>query len=143
MQTDHSQTLATTQARLTAETTNLTKLHKKEISLLKTALSQAVKWFPYFREMIRMESICRTVGFDDEQTATLIKGKPLEYSGELYSEEHNCKFIVERVTAQITPDPTDKRKLQLNIGKMPFKEWCKEQFAKVKNVIRFNPKLRL
>ena len=57
-----------------------------------------------------MESVCRMVGFDDdEQTATLIKGKPLEYSGELYSKEHNCKFTVERVTAQITPNPTDKR----------------------------------
>ncbi len=53
------------------------------------------------------------------------KIKPLEYSGELYSEEHNYKFTVERVTVQITPDPTDKRKLQLNIGKIPFVVWCK------------------
>ena len=136
MQTDHSQTLATTQARHTAETTNLTKLHKKEMSLLKTIISKATMWFPYFREMIRMENVCRTVGFDDEQTATLIKGKPLEYSGELYSEEHNCKFRVERVTAQITPDPTDKRKLQLNIDKIPFKEWCKEKFEKLRQTLR-------
>lgn len=70
--------------------------------------------------MIRMENICRTIGFDDKQTATLSKGKPLEYSVELYSEEHNCKFLVERVTAQITPDPADKRKLQLNIDKRQF-----------------------
>ncbi len=127
MQSDHSRELTVMQARHVAETTNLTKQHEKEVSLLKTALSKAVKWFPYFREMIRMESVCRTIGFDDEQTATLIKGKPLEYSGELYSEEHNCKFMVERVTAQITPDPTDKRKLKLNINKILFKEWCKRQ----------------
>lgn len=133
MQTDHSQTLATTQARHTAETTNLTKRHEKEVSLLKTTLSKAVKWFPYFREMIRMENVCRTVGFDDEQTTTLIKGKPLEYSGELYSEEHDCKFTVERVIAQITPSPTDKRKLQLNIDKVPFKEWCREKFEKLRD----------
>ena len=93
-------------------------------------------WFPYFREMIRMESICRTTGFDDEQTAILINGKPLEYSGELYSEEHNCKFAVERVTAQITPDPTDKRKLQLNIDKVPFKVWCREKLEKLLNTLR-------
>ncbi len=140
MQTDHSQTLATTQARHTAETTNLTKLHKKEISLLKTALSKAVKWFPYFREMIRMENICRTVGFDDEQTATLIKGKPLEYSGELYSKEHNCKFTVERVTAQVMPDPTDKRKLQLYIDKVPFKVWCREKFEKARHFFSQEPR---
>ncbi len=136
MQTDHSQTLATTQARHTAETTNLTKRHEKEVSLLKAVISKATMWFPYFREMIRMESICRTTGFDDEQTAILINGKPLEYSGELYSEEHNCKFAVERVTAQITPDPTDKRKLQLNIDKVPFKVWCREKLEKLLNTLR-------
>ena len=133
MQSDHSRELTAIQAQHTTETANLTKRHEKEVSLLKAALSKAVNWFPYFREMIRMENVCRTVGFDDEQTATLIKGKPLEYSGELYSEEHNCKFTVERVTAQITPDPTDKRELQLNIDKIPFKEWCREKFEKLRD----------
>lgn len=132
MQADHSRELTTIQARHAIETVSLTKQHEKEMSLVKTALSKAVKWFPYFREMLRMESVCRMVGFDDEQTATLIKGKPLEYSGELYSKEHNCKFTVERVTAQITPNPTDKRKLQLNINKIPFREWCREKFEKLR-----------
>ena len=136
MQSNYSWELTAIQARNAAETANLTKRHEKEVSLLKTALSKAVKWFPYFREMVRMESVCRTIGFDDKQTATLIKGKPLEYSGELYSEEHNCKFTVERVTAQITPDPADKRKLQLNIDKTPFKEWCREKFEKLRQIIR-------
>ena len=99
-----------------------------------------MKWFPYFREMIRMESICHKVGFDDKQTATLIKGKLLEYSGELYSEEHNGKFTVERVTAQITPDPTDKRKLQLNIDKRPFAEWCREKFEKLRHFFSQEPR---
>ena len=133
MQNDHSQELTTIQAQHATETANLTKRHEKEMSLLNTALSKATTWFPYFREMIRMESICRTAGFDDKQTTTLIKGNPLEYSGELYSEEHNCKFPVERVTAQITPDPTDKRKLQLTIDKIPFKEWCREKFEQLRN----------
>ena len=136
MQSDHSREMTVIQTRHATETANLTNLHAKEVSLLKTILSKAVKWFPYFREMIRMENVCRTIGFDDKQTATLIKGKPLEYSGELYSEEHNCKFTVERVTSQIIPDPTDKRKLQLNIDKVPFVVWCKEQFEKLQQAFR-------
>ena len=105
MQADHSRELTAIQAQHTTETANLTKRYEKEMSLQKTIISKATTWFPYFREMIRMESVCRTVGFNDKQTTTLIKGKPLEYSGELYSEEHNCKFAVEQVTAQITPIP--------------------------------------
>ncbi len=134
-QSDHSRELTTMEARHTTETTNMKKRHEKEISLLKTIISKATTWFPYFREMIRMENVCHKIGFDDEQTATLIKGQPLEYSGELYSEEHDCKFTVKRVTAQITPDPTDKRKLQLNIDKIPFKEWCKNQFTTLQRII--------
>ncbi|WP_296006576.1 MobV family relaxase [uncultured Alistipes sp.] len=131
MQAEHSRELTAIQAQHTTETTNLTKRHEKEVSLLKAALSKAMKWFLYFREMIRMESVCLIAGFDDEQTSTLIKGKPLKYSGKLYSEEHNCKFWVERVTAQITPDPTNKRKLQLNINEIPFGTWCREKFEKL------------
>lgn len=141
MQADHSRELTAIQAQHTTETANLTKRYEKEMSLLKTIISKATTWFSYFREMIRMESVCRTVGFNDEQTTTLIKGKPLQYSGELYSEEHNCKFTVERVTAQITPAPTDKRKLQLNIDKVPFKEWCREKFEKLRQTLR-SPKQR-
>ncbi len=133
MQSDYSRELTAMQARHTTETTNLMKQHEKEVSLLKVIISKATTWFPYFREMIRMESVCHKVGFDEKQTATLIKGKPLEYSGELYSEEHDCKFTVERVTAQITPNPTDKRKLQLNIDKVPFNEWCREKFEKLRD----------
>ena len=135
MQSEHSRELTTMQAQHTTETANLTKQHEKEVSLLKAVISKAVNWFPYFREMIRMENVCHKIGFGDEQTATLIKGKPLEYSGELYSEEHDYKFPVERVTVQITPGPTDKRKLQLNIDKVPFKEWCKNQFTTLQRII--------
>lgn len=130
MQAAHSKEPAAMQARHAAEATNLTEQHEKEVSLLKTALSKAVKRFPYFRRMIRMESVCRTVGFEDKQTAALIKGRTPEYGGELYSEEHDCKFPVERVTVQITPDPTDKRKLQPDTDKMQFKGRCRRRVGK-------------
>ena len=136
MQSDHSRELTAMQARHTAEVANSAKRHEKEVSLLKTVLLKAVKWFPYFHEMIRMENLCRIVGFDEQQTTTLIKGKLLEYSGKLYSEELDRRFTVERVTAQITPDPADKRKLQLNIGQMSFVEWCRRQFEKVRTAVR-------
>ena len=140
MQSDHSQELTAMQARHAAQTANLTNRHEKEMSLLKAIISKATTWFPYFREMIRMESVCRTAGFNDKQTATLIKGKPLEYSGELYYEKHDYKFTVERVTAQITHDLTDKRKLQLTISKIPVKEWCREKFEKARHFFSQEPR---
>ena len=109
-QSEHSRELTTMQARHTTEKANLTNRHKKEISLLKAIISKATMWFPYFREMLRMENVCRTTGFDDEQTATLLKGKPLEYSGMLYSEQHRQRFKAENVIARILPDENNNRR---------------------------------
>lgn len=55
--------------------------HKEEISFLKTVIAKAAAWFPYFRKILRIENLCRFMGFDERQIATLAKGKPLEYVG--------------------------------------------------------------
>ncbi|MCM1218551.1 MAG: plasmid recombination protein [Lachnospiraceae bacterium] len=127
LQADHSRELTTIHAQHTAATANLTKRHEKEMLLLKTVLSKVVKWFPYFREMIRMENVCRTIGFDDKQIETLIKGKTLEYSGELYSEEYRKQFKAENVIVRISSDEINNRKLVLKIDGRPIVRWFKEQ----------------
>ena len=75
--------------------------HKEEISFLKTVIAKAAAWFPYFREMLRIENLCYLVGFCEGQTATLVKRKPLEYAGELYPEEHGRKFKTEKAVVQV------------------------------------------
>ncbi|EFM01552.1 putative plasmid recombination enzyme [Hoylesella marshii DSM 16973 = JCM 13450] len=110
--------------------------HKQEISFLKAVIARVAAWFPYFREMLRIENLCRLVGFDERQTATLVKGKSLEYAGELYSEEHGRKFTTEKVGFQVLKDPTDGTKLVLAIDRKPIAEWFKEQFEKLRQNIR-------
>ena len=86
--------------------------------------------------MLRIENLCRLVGFNDGQTATLVKGKPLEYAGELYSEEYKRKFTTEKAGFQVVKDPTDGTKLILAIDRKPIAEWFKEQFDKLRQNIR-------
>ena len=87
-------------------------------------------------EILRIENLCRLVGFDERQTATLVKGKPLEYAGELYSEEHGRKFTTEKAGFQVVKDPTDGTRLVLAIDRKPIAEWFKEQFDKLRQNIR-------
>lgn len=103
---------------------------------LNTLITKAATWFPYLREMLCMENLCRLVGFDERLTATLICGKPLEYAGELYSEEHKRKFTTEKAGFQVVKDPTDRTKLILAIDRKPIAEWFKEQFVKIRQNIR-------
>ncbi len=76
--------------------------------------------------------LCFSMG----QTATLVKGKPLEYARELYLEEHKWKFTTEKTGFQAVKDPTDKTKLVLAIDRKPIAGWFKEQFDKLRQNIR-------
>ena len=136
MQADHSRQMAEVERKHRREITDKETKHKEEISFLKTVIAKAAAWFPYFREMLRIENLCRLVGFDERQTATLVKGKPLEYAGELYSEEHGRKFTTEKAGFQVVKDPTDGTRLVLAIDRKPIAEWFKEQFEKLRQNIR-------
>ena len=125
MQIDYSRQMAEVERKHRREIANKEAKHKEEISFLKTVIAKAA-WFPYFREMLRIENFCRLVGFSDGQTATLVKGKPLEYAGEPYSEEHNRKFKTGKAGIQVMKDPTDGTKLVLAINRKPIAEWFKE-----------------
>ena len=136
MQADHSREIREMQQKHGREIADKDTRHKQEISFLKTVIAKAAAWFPYLREMLRIENLCRLVGFDERQTATLVKGKTLEYAGELYSEEHGRKFTTERAGVQVVKDPTDGTKLVLAINRKPIAEWFKEQFEKLRQNIR-------
>lgn len=131
IQADHSRQIAEVERKHRREIAD-----KEEISFLKTVIAKAAAWFPYFREMLRIENLCRLVGFDERQTATLVKGKPLEYAGELYSEEHGRKFTTEKAGFQVLKDPTNRTRSVLAIDRKPIAEWFKEQFEKVRQNIR-------
>ena len=86
--------------------------------------------------MLRMESFCCLVGFNDRQTATLISGKPLFYKGKFYSEEHKRKFMTEMVDFQVVKDPMNKSKFALVINGQPIGEWFREQFNRLFSSVR-------
>jgi hypothetical protein len=105
---------------------------KREISRLTVLLNKTLKWFPQIKDMINLERLCFAVGFDKEQTATLLTGKPVEYNGELYSEEHKRKFMAKDVKAKVF---SDNGKFVLTINLRPIGERFKEQFEKLRQSI--------
>lgn len=103
----------------------------KEISRLNRIIEKACKWFPYFMELLRIEKLCRLVGFNQELTNKLVKGEPIVCSGNLYSEEYRRKFATGKTGFQVVKNPTDNTKLVLSINRQPISEWFKEQFNKL------------
>lgn len=143
MQSDHSRELTAMQARHITETANIKKQYEKDLSFLQSVVRKALTWFPRFREMLRMDELCRKVGFNDEQTETLIGGKPLKYSGTLYSEMHRKQFKAENVIARISPDETNGRKFILKIDGLPIVRWFREQAEKLQHCISSRHNMRM
>lgn len=136
MQSEHSRELTTMQARHVTETANMKKQYKKDLSFLQSVVRKALAWFPRFREMLRMDELCRKVGFNDEQTEALIGGKPLRYNGTLYSETHRKRFNAENVIARIVSDETNSRKFGLKIDGIPIVRWFREQAERLQHYVQ-------
>ncbi len=132
LQADHSRQMLDMQQKHINELAQTETNLKREISRLTVLLNKTLKWFPQIKEMINIERLCLAVGFNKEQTATLLTGKPIEYNGELYSEEHKRKFMAKDVKAKVF---SDNGKFILTIDLRPIGEWFREQFEKLRQTI--------
>ena len=133
LQADHSRQLLDMQQKHINELAQTETNLKREISRLTVLLNKTLKWFPQIKDMINIERLCLAVGFNKEQTATLLTGRPIEYNGELYSEEHKRKFMAKDVKAKVF---SDNGRFILTIDLRPIGEWFKEQFERVRQTMR-------
>lgn len=76
-----------------------------------------MKWFPQIKDMINIERLCRAAGFNKEQTATLLTGKPIEYNGEFYSEEHKRTTASSSLRLTCDPSANDSGSSPRNCGR--------------------------
>ena len=132
MQADHIRQMLNMQQKHINESAQAETNLKREISRLTVLLNKTLKWFPQIKDMIDIERLCLAVGFNKEQTATLLTGNPIEYSGELYSVEHKRKFMAKDVKAKIF---SDGGKFILTIDLRPIGEWFREQFDRLRQGI--------
>lgn len=86
-----------------------------------------------------MEKLCRSAGFSSEQTDCLFTFKPLEYSGNLYSEEHRRNISVTNAIAKIKIIQDEKKqRFALYINGKNILDWFQEQFEKLRQVVHPN-----
>ena len=111
----------------------------REISRLNTLLEKAFKWFPMFREMLRMERLCAVIGFTKDMIDCLLtKKEAIRCNGKIYSEEHRRKFDIKNDIFKVEKNPADSGKLMLTINRQPIGEWFKKQFDKLRQSLRIS-----
>ncbi len=119
---------------------NLKEMHRqeldmkeKELSRLARIIDKAFRWFPMFREMLRMEKFCATLGFTKEMTESLlVKKEALKCSGKIYSEQHRRNFDIKDDILRVGNDPDDESRLNLTINRKPIADWFMEQWHRLR-----------
>lgn len=108
--------------------------HKEETNILNSIINTAHRWYPDFSNLLRLERLAKQIGLSAMEFAELIKGKVLNFTGRLFSSEHNRWFAMENTPIQILRD--NDRRLTLTINQTAINQWFNEQYTKLWQFIR-------
>ena len=108
--------------------------HKEETNILNSIINTAHRWYPDFANLLRLERLAKQIGLSAMEFAELIKGKIVNFTGRLFSSEHNRWFATNNTPLQILRD-NDKR-LTLTANRIPLSQWFNEQYDKLRQSIR-------
>ena len=116
--------------------------HKEEKTNLNSMISKAYHWFPHFADLLRLERLATQIGISAMEFADMVKGKVLNFTGRLFSQEHNRWFSTDNTPIQIMRDTN--RRLTIAVNRIPFGQWFSEQYEKLRQTIRqpIQPKKR-
>ena len=108
--------------------------HKDEKTNLNSMISKAYHWFPHFADLLRLERLATQIGISAMEFADMVKGKVLNFTGRLFSQEHNRWFSTDNTPIQIMRDTN--RRLTIAVNRIPFGQWFSEQYEKLRQTIR-------
>ena len=108
--------------------------HKEETNILNSIINTAHRWYPDFANLLRLERLAKQIGLSAMEFAELFKGRIVNFTGRLFSSEHNRWFATDNTPLQILRD-SDKR-LTLTANRIPLSQWFSEQYDKLRQSIR-------
>lgn len=91
--------------------------HKEEKTNLNSMISKAYHWFPHFADLLRLERLATQIGISAMEFADMVKGKVLNFTGRLFSQEHNRWFSTDNTPIQIMRDTN--RRLTIAVNRIP------------------------
>ncbi|MCC8143177.1 MAG: hypothetical protein LIO97_04190 [Tannerellaceae bacterium] len=103
------------------------KSYEKENNKLKNILKRIFTLFPYIKELLRMETLCKAIDFTTEITLKLISLQPVKFSGNLYSEQYRRKYETENSIAKIEKEPHTTNRLRLSIDNLHVSDWFRKK----------------
>lgn len=104
------------------------KEHNSIVEKLKQELKKIYDVFPKIKELLRIENLCRYIGFSEEMTKKILEMRPVEFEGKLYSPEYRRDFKTDHSVAEIKEHPIDKGKLKFTIDGVSETNWFRQKY---------------
>lgn len=125
--TDENNNLKKEICRLNKHILKIEEDHKEEADRLKRTLDKIFSLFPIIKEWLRIEGLCRIIGFSKDIIKELTHRKSVTFSGSLYSPEFQRHFSAEHSTAKVERHIEERDKLQLKIDGVNDIEWFRNK----------------
>ena len=116
------------------------KEHETAIDKLKQELEKIHDLFPKLKELLRIENLCKHLGFSDELIKIILEMKPLGFKGKLYSAEYKRHFETEHSVAEIKTNLKNENKLELKIDGVSDTQWFRQKYREFQEAIGIKPK---
>lgn len=125
--TDENNNLKSEISNLNKCIQQMEKDHKEETDKLKNTLDKVFFLFPILKEWLKIEELCRFMGFGKDMIKELTHRKPVTFSGSLRSPEFNRYFNAEHSTAKVEHHPEERGKLRLMIDGVSDSDWFRNK----------------
>lgn len=129
-------------SQLEQDKATIRKEFQSEIEKKDNEISKIHKLFPKIKEFLRIENLCRHLGFSDELIKMIVKMKPVGFKGKLYSAEYKRQFETDSSIAEIKEHPTEKDKLKLTIDGVSDTNWFRQKYQEFQQSIGINVKVK-
>jgi hypothetical protein len=96
--------------------------------------------FPGIKELLRMENLCRHLGFEENLIKMILEMKPVGFKGKLYSSEYQRHFETEHSVAEIKSSVNEPNKLRLTIDRVDDIGWFRQKYREFQKSIGIQPK---
>lgn len=103
--------------------------HTKITDKLRQELKKIYDLFPHIRELLKIENLCKHLGFSGELIKLILERKPVAFKGKLYSSEYKRDFSTEHSVAEVKESPTasNPNKLDLTIDGVSETNWFRQK----------------
>ncbi len=118
------------------------KEHNSIMDKLKQELKKIYDVFPKIKELLRIENLCKHIGFSEELTKMILQMKPVGFKGKLYSPEYRQHFKTDHSEAFIKEHPTDKDKLKFTIDGVSETIWFRQKYKEDQPTINIKQNMR-